>query len=496
MFLKIHKRRKCGKEHRYYSIVENRRVARGIVQRQVLYLGEINDSQREAWQRAIRVFDEDRKTECEVAVYTSAAALPSHAEGCGVRVRIHDMELHRPRQWGACWLAAELWRELALDSFWRPLLGCSREGTNWTQVLQVLTIYRLLDPGSEWRLHRDWFESTALADLLDGDFSLAAKDTLYRCHDRLLPHKEAFFSHLAGKWRDLFNPDYEVLLYDLTSTYFESDPNFPDHDKRRFGYSRDKRSDCVQIVIALVLTTEGFPLAYKVLPGNTGDNKTLRAFLADIERQYGKAKRLWLMDRGIPTEEVLAEMRASDPPASYLAGTPKGRLTVLEERLLKENWQQAREGVDVKLLKEEGETYILARSEDRVHKERSMRRRRLKRYLKVLKNLRLERKRPLTRDDLLKALGAAGKEAGRDAKRGDHAAAGGCRSHTGELPLPVRPRTPASGPPPRGALSVAHQSHRHRSRRTVGAVSPTRAGGGGLPRSEGRPRHSPHSPSA
>jgi transposase len=333
-----------------------------------------------------------------------------------VRVRLDAMELHRPRQWGACWLAAELWSQLDLDAFWSPRLGCSREGTDWTKVLQVLTIYRLLDPGSEWRLHRDWFESTALADLLEGDFSLAARDTLYRCHDRLLPHKEDLFSHLAGKWRDLFNPDYEVLLYDLTSTYFESDPNFPEGDKRRFGYSRDKRSDCVQIVIALVLTTEGFPLAYKVLPGNTADNQTLRAFLADIERQYGKAKRLWLMDRGIPTEEVLAEMRASDPPASYLVGTPKGRLTKLEERLLKEDWQQAREGVDVKLLAAEGETYVLARSQDRVHKERSMRRRRLKRYLKTLRKLRLERKRPLTRDALLQALGAAAQAAGRDAK--------------------------------------------------------------------------------
>lgn len=416
MFLKTHRRVKNGKEHCYYSIAENKRTTRGVVQRQVLYLGEINDSQREAWKRAIQVFDEGANSERAVAVYTSAMALPTHAEGYGVRVCLEAMELHRPRQWGACWLGAELWNQLDMDGFWRPRLGCSREGTDWTKVLQVLSLYRLIDPGSEWRLHRDWFESTALGDLLHGDFSLAAKDTLYRCHDRLLSHKEDFFSHLSDKWRDLFNPDYEVLLYDLTSTYFESTPDFPEGDKRRFGYSRDKRSDCVQIVIALVLTTEGFPLAYKVLPGNTLDNQTLRDFLADIEKQYGKAKRLWLMDRGIPTEEVLAEMRASDPPASYLVGTPKGRLTKYEERLLKENWQQAREGVNVKLLTDEGETYVLARSEDRVHKERSMRRRRLKRYLKALHKLRLQRKLPLTRDDLLKALGGAAKEAGRDAK--------------------------------------------------------------------------------
>jgi transposase len=416
MFLKTHRRKKNGKEHCYYSIAENRRTTRGVVQRQVLYLGEINDSQREAWQKAIRVFDEDHKAEREIALYSSASVLPTHAEGHGVRVRLDAMELHRPRQWGACWLAAELWQQLSLDTFWQPLLGTSREGTDWTKVLQVLTIYRLLDPGSEWRLHRDWFDGTALADLLHGDFSLAAKDTLYRCHDRLLPHKDALFTHLAAKWRDLFNPDYEILLYDLTSTYFESTPDFPEGDKRRFGYSRDKRSDCVQIVIALVLTTEGYPLAYKILPGNTIDNQTLRDFLADIEKQYGKTKRLWLMDRGIPTEEVLAEMRASDPPASYLVGTPKGRLTKYEERLLKEDWHEAREGVDVKLITDEGETYVLARSADRVHKERAMRRRRLGRYLKTLKNLRIERKKPLTRDTLLQALGAAAKAAGRDAK--------------------------------------------------------------------------------
>ena len=249
-----------------------------------------------------------------------------------------------------------------------------------------------------------------------GDFALAAKDTLYRCHDRLLDHKEDLFSHLADRWRDLFNVDYEVLLYDLTSSYFESDPDFPEGDKRRFGYSRDKRSDCVQIVIALVLTTEGFPLAYKVLPGNTLDNQTLREFLADIEKQYGKAKRLWLMDRGIPTEEVLAEMRASDPPGCYLVGTPRGRLTKYEKRLLEKDWQHVREGVDVKLITDDGETYVLARSHDRVQKNAPCADAGLKRYLKRLKTLRLERKLPLTRDDLLKALGAAAKDAGRAAK--------------------------------------------------------------------------------
>ena len=187
--------------------------------------------------------------------------------------------------------------------------------------------YRLLAPGSEWRLHREWFQRSALADLLGEDAGVAEIHKLYRCHDRLLVHKQAVFDHLTARWRDLFNISYDVLLYDLTSTYFEADPPFPEGDKRRFGYSRDHRPDCVQIIIALVVTPEGLPLAYEVLPGNTADKTTLRGFLERIERQYGKARRIWLMDRGVPTEEVLAGMRAADPPVHYLVGTPKGRLT-------------------------------------------------------------------------------------------------------------------------------------------------------------------------
>ena len=197
---------------------------------------------------------------------------------------------------------------------------------------------------------------------------------------------------------------FDVLLYDLTSTCFESDPPFGEGDKRAFGYSRDKRSDCVQVVIALVVTPEGFPLAYEVLPGNTADKTTLRGFLRKIETQYGKADRIWIMDRGIPTEETLAEMRAADPPVHYLVGTPKGRLGKLEEELLCLDWEQAREGVDVKLLPKDGELYVLARSRDRVGKERAMRRRQLKKLWARLAEL--KRMAP-ARDQLLLKLGAA-----------------------------------------------------------------------------------------
>jgi hypothetical protein len=237
-----------------------------------------------------------------------------------VRLRLSALRLCRPRQWGACWLALSVWAMLQLDRFWADRLPPSRKGTRWDQELFVLVAYRLLAPGSEWRLHRQWFEWTALADLLGADFGLAEIHKLYRCHDRLLGHKEALFSHLMDRWRDLFNASFDILLYDLTSTYFEADPPVGEADKRRFGYSHDHRSDCVQVVIALVVTPEGLPLAYEVLAGNTADKTTLRDFLARIERQYGKARRVWLMDRGIPTEEVLSEMRqAGDCQESCVA---------------------------------------------------------------------------------------------------------------------------------------------------------------------------------
>ena len=405
MFLRSTQRWKDGKAHLYWSLVENRRVRGGhVVQHTVLYLGEINDSQKEQWIRAIEVFDEDGGGLRQLKLFAAErGGLPAAAPE-GVQVCLRQFELHRPRQWGGCWLFTELWKELGLEQFWRPRLGLSREGTDWEHVLETLCCYRLLDPGSEWRLHRSWFERSAMADLLGEDFALAAKDTLYRCLDHLLEHQHALFDHLSAKWKGLFGVDFEVLLYDLTSTYFESDPPATEHSKRKFGYSRDKRPDCVQVVIALVITPEGFPLAYEVMPGNTSDKTTLRGFLHKIENQYGKAQRIWIMDRGIPTEEVLAEMRAADPPVHYLVGTPKGRLSKLEAELLERPWQEAREGVQVKLLPRTGELYVLARSKERVSKERAMRRRQLKKLWGRLGEL---AQMAPPRDALLLKLGAA-----------------------------------------------------------------------------------------
>lgn len=419
MFLRCKIRRKDGKEHRYWSIVENRRVFGGrIVQRHVLYLGEINGHQEAAWQRTIDLLAPEEPGVLRQAALFPQEYLPAHPSSRSIQpigIDLSRMRLERPRQWGACWLASELWRQLGLDIFWQEKLPAGRQGARWDAILQTLVTYRLIDPGSEWRLHRHWFEHSAMADLLGSDFALAEIHRLYQCHDKLLEHKNALFDHLTEKWRTLFDAKYEVLLYDLTSTYFESDPPFPESDKRKFGYSRDKRSDCVQVVIALIVTPEGFPIAYEVLSGNTADNTTLRAFLDKIQSQYGKADRIWVMDRGIPTEEVLKEMRANDPPVSYLVGTPKGRLSALEKPLLSCPWKTARKSVQVKLLAQDGETYVLAKSEDRISKERAMRQRRLRKYLKTLRDL-SERKKPLNRDKLHQALGAAKKEAGRDAR--------------------------------------------------------------------------------
>ena len=408
MFLRCKTRKKNGKEHRGWSIVESRRLAGGrVVQRHVLYLGEINDSQEAAWRKSIELFaeQEPHREPITAALFPEdRAAVASVAHEDIVRLRLRELKLCRPRQWGACWLALHLWQELGLDGFWAARLPVSRKGTRWDQVLAVLTCYRLLSPGSEWRLHREWFLRSALADLLGGDFSLAEEHRLYHCHDQLLAHKAELFSHLRQRWSDLFNASFDVLLYDLTSTYFESQPPFPEGDKRRYGYSRDKRFDCVQVVIALVVTPEGFPLGYEVLAGNTDERATLADWLQRIEAQYGKARRIWVMDRGIPTEEVLAQMRQSDPPVQYLVGTPKGRLTQYEQALLQKSWQEVRPGVRVKLLPQDQELYVLAESQDRVAKERSMRRRQLKWLWRRLKEV---QGMECPRDELLRKLGAA-----------------------------------------------------------------------------------------
>jgi hypothetical protein len=408
MFLRANVRKKNGKQHRYFSVVENRRLTDGrSTQRQVLYLGEINDSQEFAWRKTLEVFDARRERSKTLALFPEDRPLPPDAVN-GVQVKMDQMRLRRARCFGDCWLGQVVWRQLGLDRFWDEKLGAQRGEIPWTKVLELLVINRLIDPGTEFRLHRQWFDRSAMDELLGCDFAVAGKDRLYRCLDLVLPHKDAVFAHLKQRWKDLFNAEFDVLLYDLTSTYFEGLCELI--PKAKHGYSRDGRPDCRQVVIALIVTPDGLPLAYEVLPGNTSDKTTLRMFLQLIATRYGTARRVWVMDRGIPTEETLAEMRADG--VQYLVGTPKGRLTKLEQSFLARPWQEVREGVTVKLLDDSGELLVLARSADRAQKERAMRMRKLRKLYAGLREL--QRQTP-HRDTLLKKLGALTHEAGRAA---------------------------------------------------------------------------------
>jgi transposase len=408
MFLRSNNRKKDGKDHRYFSIVENHRIRSGkTVQRTVLYLGEINDQQQAAWRKSLSVFDEQQQEYANLNLFPDDRQIPADAVD-SLQVKMSGLELRRPRVFGSCWLACELWRQLDLHEFWDARLSGSREDVPWEKVLQLLVVNRLLDPGSEFRVHRQWYLTAAMDALLGSDFAVAEKDRLYRCLDRVLEHKQELFLWLRQKWADLFQAEFEILLYDLTSTYFEG--AMEENPKAKYGHSRDKRTDCLQLVIALVITTDGFPLAYEVMDGNTSDRTTLRGFLDQIEKTYGKAKRMWVMDRGIPSEEILQEMRDPAREIFYLVGTAKGKIQQYEKKWLDLPWQKVRDSVDVKLFEQDGELYVLAKSEGRRAKETAMRRKRLARLLKKLRAMR--RSLP-SLVQLLMRLGAARSQAGR-----------------------------------------------------------------------------------
>jgi hypothetical protein len=405
MFLRCHSRKKNGKLHRYWSIVESRRVGHGDpVQRQVLYLGEINDSQEAAWRKTITVFDEHRQRFEQLSLFPADRPIPAD-QANALSVVLSELRLVRPRSFGDGWLGCLLWEELGLSDFWDARLQVERGDVPWRKVLQLLVVNRLCAPGSEFAVHRAWFDRSAMDELLGTDFAVAAKDRLYRCLDYLLPHKPDLCRHLTERWKTLFDASFDVLLYDLTSTYFEGlGRQIP---KAKHGYSRDGRPDCRQVVIALVVTTDGLPLAYEVLAGNTADHTTLADFLKKIETLYGQARRVWVMDRGVPTEAILEQMRQEG--VAYLVGTPRRQLKKLEQALVERPWEEVHEGVQVKLLERESELYVLARSADRRQKETAIRRRRLKHLVHGLNRL---KRRSVTRDTLLKKIAVLQKEAG------------------------------------------------------------------------------------
>jgi transposase len=403
-----HEQRKDGKDHRYFSIVENRRLPGArTAQRTVLCLGEINDRQQAAWRRTLDVFDEAEQRFTSMSLFPDERDLTADAVD-SIQVRLSGLELKRPRIFGNCWLACELWRRLGLDEFWQQRLPEGRETVSWVKVLRLLVVNRLLDPGSEFRVHRQWYLNSAMDELLETGFEVAEKDRLYRCLDRVLEHKQGLFVYLKQKWADLFGADFRSSA--LRPDQHVLRRRDGTESKARRGYSRDGRPDCVQLVIALVVTPDGFPLAYEVMNGNTADRSTLRDFLTKIETAYGKARRVGVMDRGIPSEAILKEMRDPERQTFYLVGTPKGRITQHEKKWLDLPWQKVRDSVEVKLYRHEGELYVLARSSGRQAKENAMRRKRLAR---LLRKLRAMRKTLPKRDQLLMRIGAARKEAGR-----------------------------------------------------------------------------------
>jgi transposase len=384
MFLKAHERHKDGKRHVYYSLTESLRVSRKrVVQRTVLHLGELNTTQIERWQRTIEAVHEDGQCQ-QMRLFTDREGqVPVAAEDVA-EVILSSLVVRRPRRFGDCWIGCQLWEELGLRAFWEGALGQQRGEVPWAKVVELLAVNRLCDPRSELFIHEKWFPQTALDLLLDCDAAVAEKDRLYRALDRIVEHKPALERHLADKWRDLFGASFDVLLYDLTSTYFEGDAEGVDKAVR--GYSRDHRPDCAQLVIAMVVTPEGFPLSYEVFSGDRADVTTLEQVLEEVEAKHGRARRIWIFDRGIVSEANLAKLR--DRGGQYVVGTPRHQLEAYEQELLEGSWSQINESVQVQLIAQEQETYVLARSVDRAKKEEAMRWRQVRGLMRDLIRLR------------------------------------------------------------------------------------------------------------
>jgi transposase len=383
MFLKTHRVRKEGKEHVYYSLGESLRVSRSrVTQRTVLHLGELNTTQVDRWQRTIETIHEDGQRH-QMRLFTDREG-PAPLADDVAEVILSSLLLRRPRRFGDAWIGCKLWEDLGLRSFWQEALGEERGQVPWAKVVELLAVNRLCAPRSELSIHEKWFPQTAMDLLLDTDAGVAEKDRLYRCLDRMVAHKEGLERHLAQCWRDLFGASFDILLYDLTSTYFEGEAL--EVEKARRGYSRDHRSDCLQILLAVVVTPEGFPLSYEVLPGNVRDEGTLEGALEALERKYGKARRIWVFDRGVASEANLQKLRAGG--AQYVVGTPRQRLKDYEQRLLHGDWREISSEVQVQLLSEGPETFVLARSADRAKKEAAMRWRQVRGLMRDLVCLR------------------------------------------------------------------------------------------------------------
>ncbi len=383
MFLRQNRRKKDGKEHIYWSLVETVRTPQGPRQKLLCHLGELNQSAQARWLKTVEVFNEQGESE-QLKLFPSQAEVPA-GDPEVARVLVNRVRLERTRQFGACWLGWELWKRLELDRFFQQALDGEAADVSWSLVAAVLAINRLCAPGSELAVEQRWYPATALEDLLAIEAGKMNDTRLYRCLDRILPHKTALERHLKQRYGELFGAEFDVLLYDLTSTYVEGAAE--KNPMMRRGYSRDHRPDCEQMVIALIVNHEGFPFSYETFDGNRADVSTMESVLRMVERKYGKARRIWVMDRGIVSEENLEAIRKRG--GQYLVGTPRSQMKRLEAELLRDDWVQVRDGVEVKQVAIPGgqERYILCRTAGRKGKEEAIRKRFSDRMEAALKRL-------------------------------------------------------------------------------------------------------------
>jgi transposase len=383
MFLRTHRRKKDGKQHSYWSLVETVRTPDGPRQKTLCYLGELNSSAQARWLKTIEVFNDQGETQ-QLKLFPSQVE-PASDDPQIARVLLNKVRLERTRQFGSCWLGLELWKRLELDRFFEQAVNEHEADVPWSRVAAVLAINRLCAPGSELAIEERWYPSTALDDLLGIEDGKINDTRLYRCLDQILPQKTKLERHLKQRYGELFGAEFDVLLYDLTSTYVEGAAE--KNPMMRRGYSRDHRPDCEQMVIALIVNNEGFPFSYETFDGNRADVSTMETILRMVERKYGKARRIWVFDRGIVSEENLQAIRKRG--GQYLVGTPRRQMKRFEEELLKDDWTRVRPEVEVKKapIPQGEETYILCRTSGRKEKEKAIRNRFSTRMEDALKRL-------------------------------------------------------------------------------------------------------------
>ena len=371
MFLRPHQRSKDGKAHTYWSLVETVRTSAGPRQRTLCYLGELNGSAQARWLKSIEVFNEQGESE-QLKLFPAELEAPEDDPQVA-RVLVHQVRLERTGQFGGCYLGWELWKQLELDRFFEQAMDQEAADVPWSRVAALLAIHRLCAPGSELAVEQRWYRSTALDDLLEIPEGKINDTRLYRCLDRILAHKTRLEQHLKQRYGELFGAEFDVLLYDLTSTYVEGAAEKNPMMKR--GYSRDHRPDCAQMVIALIVNSEGFPFSYETFDGNRADVSTMETILRMVERKYGKARRIWVMDRGRGSEENLAAIRRRG--GQYLVGTPRSQMKRFEQQLLQDDWVEVRPDIEVKrvAIPRGEETYILCRTTGRKEKEQAIRER-------------------------------------------------------------------------------------------------------------------------